>query len=399
MQPLPHRFAGGKARPVTRASRSSFRGLALAAGALSLAAFGCSDPAPTAGYRWNLPSGMLPPAVPGDNPMSDAKVELGRFLFFDKRLSANGTQSCASCHDPAKAFTDGVALPKGSTGTPLLRNAMTLTNVAYRSAYTWANPVLLTLEAQALVPLTADAPVELGFHLAQSAIVKRLQADARYVKLFAEAFPSEADPYTAPHVAQALASFERTIVSRDSPYDRFVYDRDPTALSASAKRGMEAFFGEKLECYHCHAGQDLTDSMRTEATRGHSAHFENDGLYNVGNSGSYPEGNQGLREFTKRATDDGKFRVPTLRNIALTAPYMHDGSIATLAEVVDMYAAGGRVLTSGPYAGDGRVHPQKSSFVRGFALTADEKADLLAFLESLTDEAFTRDPKLQDPFR
>jgi cytochrome c peroxidase len=138
--------------------------------------------------------------------------------------------------------------------------------------------------------------------------------------------------------------------------------------------------------------------MRTEASRGHSAHFENDGLYNVGNQGAYPEGNQGLREFTKRASDDGKFRVPTLRNIARTAPYMHDGSIATLDEVIDMYAAGGRVLTSGPYAGDGRLHPQKSAFVRGFELTTEERADLLAFLESLTDEAFLRDPRLQDPF-
>ncbi len=366
---------------------------------LGAALSGCGDPAGDTGFRWNLPSGMLPPAVPADNPMSEPKVELGRFLFFDKRISANGTQSCASCHDPAKAFTDGVALPSGSTGTTLLRSSMTLVNVAYRSAYTWANPVLLTLEEQALVPLTADAPVELGFHLARTEIVERLQGDMRYVRLFAQAFPGEANPYTAPHLAKALASFERTIVSRGSPYDRYVYDRDASALTASAKRGMEAFFGEKLECYHCHSGQDLTDSMRTEATRGHSAHFENDGLYNVGNRGAYPEGNQGLREFTKRATDDGKFRVPSLRNIALTAPYMHDGSIATLSEVVDMYAAGGRVLTTGPYAGDGRLHPQKSSFVRGFSLTPEEKADLLAFLESLTDEALTRDPKLQDPFR
>ena len=342
---------------------------------------------------------MLAPAVPSDNPMSESKVELGRFLFFDKRISANGTQACASCHDPAKAFTDGLALPSGSTGTALLRNAMTLTNVAYRSAYTWANPVLLTLEDQALVPLTADAPVELGFHLARAEIVSRLEGDARYRVLFAQAFPGEATPYTAAHVAKALASFERTMISRSAPYDRFVYDRDPNALGASAKRGMEAFFGEKLECYHCHSGQDLTDSMRTEASRGHSAHFENDGLYNVGNGGAYPEGNQGLREFTKRATDDGKFRVPTLRNITLTAPYMHDGSIATLAEVVDMYAAGGRVLASGPYAGDGRRHPQKSSFVRGFTLTAEEKQDLLDFLASLTDDTFTRDPKFQDPFR
>jgi cytochrome c peroxidase len=379
-------------------SRWSALGAALVV-ALGGASLGCSAPAEDGAYRWQLPSGMIPPAVPADNPMSEAKVELGRYLFFDRRLSVNGTQSCATCHEPARAFTDGVALPKGATGSLVPRNAMPLANVAYRSALTWANPVLLTLEEQALVPLTADAPVELGFHLARAAIVERLRADPRYARLFPEAFPDEADPYTASNLARAIASFERTIISRDSPYDRYVYGRDPGALSASAKRGMDAFFGEKLECYHCHSGQDLTDSMRTEATRGHSAHFENDGLYNVGNLGAYPEGNRGLREFTKRETDDGKFRVPSLRNIAVTAPYMHDGSIATLEEVVDMYAAGGRLLTSGPYAGDGRLHPQKSSFVRGFTLTAEERADLLAFLASLTDEAFLRDPKLQDPFR
>lgn len=370
----------------------------VAASSLGVAA--CASRAESApAYEWNLPVGAALPAVPPDNPMSDAKVALGRFLFFDKRLSGNGTQSCASCHEPAKAFTDGVALPKGSTGSTVPRNAMTLTNVAYRSVYTWANPLLLTLEQQALVPLTADAPVELGFHLAQTAVISRLKDDVRYPPLFADAFPDVADPYTAAHVAKALASFERTLISRGAPYDRYTYGGEVNAMSEAAKRGMDAFFSEKLECYHCHSGPDFTDSMRTAETRLQSAHFDNDGLYNVGNRGEYPAGNQGLREFTRLASDDGKFRTPTLRNIALTAPYMHDGSIATLAEVVDMYAAGGRNVTSGPFAGDGRLHPAKSAFVRAVTLTDAEKADVLAFLEALTDEAFTKDPRFQDPFR
>ncbi len=359
----------------------------------------CSSQDAAPAYDWGLGAGVPVPAVPVDNPMSEAKVALGRRLFFDKRISGNGTQSCASCHDPAKAFTDGLALPKGSTGSVVPRNAMTLTNVGYRMTFTWANPTLHTLEAQALVPLTADAPVELGFHRAAADIAARLAADALYPSLFADAFPGEPLTYDARHVAMGLAAFERTLISRDSPYDRFAYGRQIDAMTESQKRGMDLFFNEKVECYHCHSGQDFTNSMRTAETTRTSTVFENDGLYNVGGRGEYPADNAGLRNFTKLATDDGKFRVPTLRNIALTAPYMHDGSLATLEEVVDMYAAGGRNVTSGPNAGDGRTHPSKSSFVRGFTLNAQEREDLLAFLRSLTDETFVHDARFQDPFR
>jgi len=361
---------------------------------------GACGPAPIPGadaYRWNLPAGLPPPRVPDDNPMTPEKVALGRQLFFDPRLSVNGTTSCATCHDPARAFTDALATPTGATGDAVSRNAMTLTNVGYRSTYTWANPVLTTLEAQALVPLTADVPLEMGFQKATAEIVERLYGDAELPALFAAAFPGDVEPYRADTIAKALASFERSLVSTDAPYDRFMYGGDPTAMSASALRGLDLFNSERLECYHCHAGSDFTSATVTATSNRHGTPFMNDGLYNVGDAGLYPPNAPGLRAFTNEPRDDGKFRVPTLRNVSVTAPYMHDGSVATLSEVIDLYAAGGRNVARGPYAGDGRTNPHKNALVRGFTLTADEKADLLSFLESLTDETFLHEAAFAPP--
>ena len=371
---------------------------AVLAGAVATA---CADtPAtPVDRYPWELPPGLPPPLVPADNPMTAEKVALGRRLFFDVRLSVNGTTSCATCHAPGRAFTDAKPTPTGATGDAVPRNAMTLTNVAYRSVYTWANPVLTTLEAQAFVPLTADLPLELGFQKATGDIVDRLRGDAEYPALFAAAFPDDADPYRAATIVKAIASFERTLLSKDAPYDRYMYGGDQTAMSASALRGLDLFNSERLECYHCHAGPDFTNATVTSKSPPHGTPpFFNNGLYNVGGTGFYPPNAPGLRAFTDEERDDGKFRVPTLRNIALTAPYMHDGSVASLSDVIDLYAAGGRDVTEGPYAGDGRTNPRKSAFLRGFTLTADEKSDLLAFLESLTDEAFLNEPRFRSPF-
>ncbi len=373
-------------------------------GALLLAGLACAcaeaPTTPVDTYPWELAVGLPPPVVPPDNPMTVEKVALGRRLFFDPRLSVNGTTSCATCHAPGRAFTDGKPTPTGATGDAVVRNAMTLTNVAYRSVYTWANPVLTTLEAQALVPLTADTPLEMGFQKAPREIVERLRSNADYPTLFAAAFPDDAEPYRAETIAKTIASFERTLLSKDSPYDRALYGGDKTAMSASAMRGMALFNSERLECYHCHAGSDFTNATSTATSPAHGTpHFFNNGLYNVGGAGTYPPNAPGLRAFTNEPRDDGKFRVPTLRNIAVTAPYMHDGSVATLGEVIDLYAAGGRNVVNGPYIGDGRTHPSKSAFIRGFTLTPEEKADLIAFLESLTDETFLNEPRFRSPFK
>ncbi len=347
-------------------------------------------------FEW-VPDGLPVPLVPEENPMTAAKALLGRHLFYDTRLSGNQTQSCGSCHLQELAFTDGEAVSEGSTGQHTPRNSMSLANVAYATTYTWANPVLLTLEQQMLVPLFGNEPVELGLRGMEDELIERLRAEPRYAALFADAFPDASELFTLTNVTRALACFERSLLSGDSPYDRYTRG-DPDALSESAKRGAALFSSEKLECFHCHAGFNFQDSVAYAGKPPRSGIFHNTGLYNIDGEGAYPPGNTGLHEFTAVAADMGRFRVPTLRNIAVTAPYMHDGSIATLSEVLDHYAAGGRTIADGPNAGVGRDNPYKSGFIRGFELTAEERADVLAFLESLTDEEFLTNPALADPW-
>lgn len=358
----------------------------------------CAEPEPAVDpWVWDLPPAFPEPLVPADNPITVAKVELGRHLFYDKRLSHNETMACASCHEQVRAFTDGEVTTAGSTGHKLPRNAMSLTNVAYLSVYTWANPGLANLEEQALVPMFADFPLELGTQLETPTILRRFADDPTYRHLFADAFPDDDDPFTTRRIVQAITSFERTLISGDAPYDRFVYADDETAISASARRGMSLFFSERAECYHCHAGPNFSTSFRSSTSEAGPPDFQNNGLYNLDTTGAYPPGNGGLFEFTGDPRDQGKFRVPTLRNVGLTAPYMHDGSIATLAEVVEHYNGGGRLLADGPLAGDGRMNPNKSSLVFAMDLANDEKADLVAFLESLTDPTFATDPRFAAP--
>ncbi|MDB4932232.1 MAG: Methylamine utilization protein mauG [Myxococcaceae bacterium] len=355
-------------------------------------------PAVDGAYAWRLPTGFPRPVVPADNPMSAVKVELGRHLFYDPRLSDNGTQSCASCHPQARAFAEERATSVGSTGQSHPRNAMGLANVAYNTTLTWANPLLLTLEQQTLVPMFGRGPVELGLAGREPQLFARLRAEARYAALFPRAFPGEADAFTVANVARAVASFERTLLSGGSAYDRQVYGGDTTALSEAARRGAELFNSERLECFHCHNGFNFTDSTRYEGQGSLEARFHNTALYNLGGTGAYPAPNTGLHAISGRAEDMGRFRAPSLRNVALTAPYMHDGSVATLADAVDHYAAGGRTVASGPNAGVGRESPLRSGFITGFAITADERASLIAFLESLSDPGFVRDPALADPW-
>jgi cytochrome c peroxidase len=356
-----------------------------------------NPPAPSAAYTWELPSGFPLPRIPEDNPMSATKVELGRYLFYDPRLSGNGSMSCSSCHLQELAFSDGKATAHGSTDELLTRNSQALINVAYNATMTWANPVLTEVEQQVLIPLFGEFPVEMGISGHEETVLARFQEDAGYQELFAAAFPDQADPITYHNIVQALASFVRSLISGDSPYDHYLAG-DDTALSAQAKAGMELFFSERFECHHCHVGFNFTTSTVHEKTTFSAAVFQNNGLYNLDRQGAYPRGNRGLYEITAKAEDMGRFRPPTLRNIALTAPYMHDGSIATLEEVVRHYAAGGRLIPEGELAGDGRRNPLKSGLVPGFTITDQEVADLVMFLESLTDETFITDPRFSNPF-
>ena len=185
-----------------------------------------------------------------------------------------------------------------------------------------------------------------------------------------------------------------------SPYDRYRYDGDSTAISETAKRGERIFFSDKRgSCAQCHGGWNFSGSLRFAGDTSARAAFFNTGLYNVAGRYSYPQPNTGLYRVSGRLADVGKFRPPTLRNIAVTAPYMHDGSISTLEDVIDHYAAGGRTITDGPFAGVGRDNRNKSPHVHGFAITSSERRDLIAFLETLTDTAFLHNPALSNPWK
>ncbi len=352
----------------------------------------------TAGeYVWNLPKGFSKPPLPADNPMSAAKAELGRYLFYDTRLSINGKSSCATCHEQRLAFTDGKPVSVGTTGELHPRNAMSLVNVAYSGSLTWNNPRLSRLEDQALVPMYGVHPVELGLRKNDD-FLPSLRREPRYLDLFARAFPSESDPFTLANVTKALASFERTIISARSPYDRYHYGGDDHAVSDSAKRGEILFFNQHLSCFRCHGGFDFTDSSVSQNNAGREVEFHNTGLYNLSGALSFPAPNLGIYEYTRNTADVGKFKAPTLRNIAVTAPYMHDGSIATLDDVLSHYAAGGRTIASGPHAGVGHDNPNKDPLIHGFELSAQDRLDLIAFLESLTDRELLNDPKFANPW-
>jgi cytochrome c peroxidase len=357
-----------------------------------------ASPLPDGPYVWRLPRGFPTPMVPADNPMSHAKVDLGRRLFYDVRLSANQTQSCASCHEQARAFTDGKAHGVGSTGQVHPRGAQSLANVAYAPTLTWGNPLITSLEQQAMLPLFGDDPVELGMADQADELVRRLTADSAYVAGFAASFPAEASPVTIKNVTRALATFQRTLISGDAPYDRFERG-DRAAVSDAAKRGASLFFGERFECFHCHGGFAYSDAVVFEGAQQTRPPMHNTGLYNLDATGAYPSGGRGAYEATQRPGDMGAFKAPSLRNVAVTAPYMHDGSIATLGEAIDHYAAGGRTIAEGPHQGVGARNPNKDALIQGFRVTPEEKADLIAFLESLTDTAFLTDPAFADPAR
>jgi len=340
-------------------------------------------------YKWLIPKDYPKPQVPQDNPMSEAKIKLGRYLFYDKNLSANQKQSCASCHKQEKAFSESLAVSVGSTGQSHRRNALALVNVAYNKTLTWAHPSLDSIERQILLPMFGETPVEMGITGHENEILSRFNTE-QYQVMFDEAFDNKNINFDK--INKALSSFVRRLTSFNSPFDRYAYAMEDSALSASQIRGMDLFFSEKLECHHCHGGFNFTQSTTHEKQLLDRRPFHNTGLYNIDGKGSYPINDIGLNEITLEQRDMGAFRAPTLRNIALTAPYMHDGSILTLDEVIEHYAAGGKTsnqLTKNIYI---------SPFVKGFELNNKEKSDLIAFLNALTDESFISDPKLSNPF-
>jgi len=319
-----------------------------------------------ADWSWNLPKGFPKPPVPADNPMTSAKVELGRYLFYDTRMSVNGKYSCATCHKQELAFTDGNPVGVGATGEKHPRGPMSLVNVAYSAALTWNNPEMTELEKQALLPMMGEHPVELGLREGDG-FLPMLRADPKYKVLFENAFPQDSDRFNIANVTKAIASFERSIISARSPYDRYHYQRDDNAISDAARRGEIVFFRQDVHCFRCHGGFNFSGDIAASAEEGRHVEFHSTGV---------------------SATPD-KFKAPTLRNIALTAPYMHDGSMATLETVVDIYAAGGRF----------HDNPAKDPLIGGFELSAEQRHDLIEFLKSLTDEEVLHDPRFANPWR
>ena len=286
--------------------------------------------------------------VPKDNPLTEAKVRLGRRLFFDPILSADGAVSCASCHDPAHGLAGQARLAVGIKGKHMHRNAPSLWNRAYGTSFFWDGRES-SLEGQALRPIESSS--EMGGTI--EGAVERLRAQKEYTFLFEAAFT---DGVTANNLAKSLASFERVLLSGDSRVDRF-RNGQVRALSDNERHGLW-LYESRGGCWRCHSGPNFTDE-----------HFHNTGM-----SWSEPPIDLGRYAVTNRDSDRGRFRTPTLRNVALTAPYMHDGSLATLEDVVDFYNRGGGKNTGL----DEAIVP--------LDLTPQDKKDLVAFLKALSGE-------------
>ena len=319
---------------------------------------------PSQFFADRLPRWFPVPKVPVDNPLTEDKVELGRHLFYEPMLSGNSTYSCASCHRQALAFTDGLARAVGATGGIHARSSMSLANVVYNASYGWSDRTW-SLEAQMEVPMYNEHPVEMGLKGYEAEVLERFAADADYRERFRAAFPDDKQPVSMLNIVKAIASFERVLVSADSAFDRYLYKDDDSGMSPAAKRGASLFFSARLKCSECHGSVNISGPT----------------IF----SGAMPSDPEAFFHDTGVAAEPAKFRAPTLRNIAVTAPYMHNGSIATLKDVVAHYAAGG-----------GTTRP-KSERVRGFAISPAETDDLVAFLHALTDETFLTNPAFSNP--
>ncbi|RBL90956.1 cytochrome-c peroxidase [Chitinophaga flava] len=314
--------------------------------------------------------------VPADNPTTEEGVQLGRMLFYEKALSVNDKMSCATCHQQAKAFTDGKTFSAGADGTLQPRNTMALVNLLWVRLLFWDGRAA-GLEEQAITPLTA--PHEMGQSLENAAA--KLRQRKHYPALFLRVFGN--DSITGDRIVKALAQFERTLISANSRYDQYLQGKYQPTVSES--KGISLFYTNPdpsrnirgASCGHCHGGPKTYSDL-----------FHNNGLDAV-------PADKGRQNITGQAYDNGRFRVATLRNIALTAPYMHDGRFKTLEEVIDHYSEHiAQSETLSPFLQRSSNIPEGTSL----QLFPQEKKDLLAFLHMLTDSSFITDPRFSNPF-
>jgi cytochrome c peroxidase len=293
-----------------------------------------------------VPLGLGPRSVPKENPLTEERVRLGRRLFFDPILSADNTVACASCHQPEHGFAGTEAKPRGIRGHRAARRAPSLVNRAYGMSFFWDGREA-TLEGQALRPI--EDPGEMGSSV--TGALERLRADATYKKQFEAAFP---DGVTADNLGRALASFERVLLRGDSRIDRFRRNGDAKALSPQERQGLW-LYESKGRCWRCHSGPNFTDEAYHNTGVGWGKETADPGRYAV----------------TKKEEDRGKFKTPTLRGVRLTGPYMHDGSLRSLKEVVESYNRGGT------------ANANLDSVLAPLGLSEEEMRDLVAFLEAL----------------
>ncbi|MEP7237310.1 MAG: MbnH family di-heme enzyme [Ferruginibacter sp.] len=320
------------------------------------------------------------------------KIELGRYLFFDRRLSVNNTRSCATCHNPQFAFTDGYKRSLGAFADLHQRNTEPLFNLSYLKYFTAADSTIHSLLQQMDNPLFNNHPNEMGVKGNEESILQKIKTDENYKSLFAEAKTK----VSWDNIKRFISLFINSLQSGNSPYDKFKKG-DSSALTASQKRGMQLFFSAELKCTSCHGGFNFSTPSVTNQ-KGDTVFYFNTGSYNVDGKGAYPEYDEGLYQLTKNKNDMGKFRVPSLRNLAFTAPYFHDGSAASLTEVIDSYANGGRKIQEGIYKGDGNKNPYKHALIGGFSISEADKISLISFLQSLSDTGFINNPAYQNPF-
>lgn len=303
----------------------------------------------------SIPEGFPPIPFPEGNELTAERWQLGKLLFFDRRLSINNSISCGSCHHPFLAFADNVAFSSGVFNRPGTRNSPSLANVAYQP-YLLREGGVPTLEMQVLVPIQEHN--EFNHNIVD--IANELKSDTVYAEMSRKAYNREVDPFV---ITRAISNFQRTIISGNSRYDQFHFQNNSAALNSQEKVGMSLFFSSKTNCSNCHGGFNFSNYQ-----------FENNGLDSV-----YTD--IGRQRFTNDSADEALFKVPSLRNVGLTAPYMHNGSIKTLNEVIEHYNSGGK------------NHKHKSPLLQPLHLSPTEKDALVAFLNALSDFEFINDTK------
>ncbi len=342
----------------------------------------------TSGALAQEPLGLPPVPVPKDNPITPDKVALGKRLFMDKRFSADGTVACATCHDPQMAFVDGLPVSEGINGRKGVRNAPTVINAAYYTSQFWdgRRP---SLEEQAKDPFVN--PVEHGLPNHEP-ILQVVRSDKEYVKAFRKVFGLEPEQITIDHVVKAIAAFERTIIAGDSPFDRYYYGGEEDAISEAAKRGFK-LYQTKARCQDCHridqnfalftdnkfhnlgVGMDkIAPKLRKLITSYRKAKRQGQDVEKLFSKEEISE--LGRFAVTLKLSDVGAFKTPSLRNVAVTGPYMHNGELETLEEVVEFYNQGGH------------KNPFLASGIRPLNLTDQEKKDLVEFLKTLTSPEY-----------